>query len=426
MKRRLGKIYRGLASALCILPIPCSWMLPLAGEEIAMLTTGASRGVINPALNTFIAGDKLNRRFAVVHEDIYAKAAYFQNGAEAVSLVSIDCIGLTYPHVQAIRKRASELLGHSKLAPKRVIVCSTHCHSGPDVVGIWGPELGVSGRDEAYMEFLVETAAQQVRIAAGKAVPVTARYGSGPHEQAWVENICEPGVLDDELSVLQFLDAKGANVLTLTNFACHPTILDGVHDAVAADYVGGLYRGMSAAFGGEHLFLQGAVGAWVQPDKGDRSFDLADKYGRAVAARAQALLAAGKTLDSTEIAFAHKQFGIPLENEGWKQLSRMGVFGRDLGGEVTTEVAWFRIGEAQFATHPGETPPAYSLQTKAWMKPGAHFVIGLGLDALGYVLKPEYFEENAPPHAEYLTSMSAGKTTGPAILDALRSVIPAQ
>jgi len=100
------------------------------------------------------------------------------------------------------------------------------------------------------------------------------------------------------------------------------------------------------------------------------------------------------------------------------------VIKREIASTTTTEMAWFRIGEAQFITHPGETPPAYSFISKEMMGEGPKFVIGLGLDAMGYILKPEYFEpETKLPHAEYLTRMSPGKEAGPMVLAKIEKLI---
>ena len=58
------------------------------------------------------------------------------------------------------------------------------------------------------------------------------------------------------------------------------------------------------------------------------------------------------------------------------------------------------------------------------MDEGPKFVIGLGLDAMGYILKPEYFDpENDLPHAEYLTRMSPGKEAGPLVLEKIEKLI---
>ena len=98
---------------------------------------------------------------------------------------------------------------------------------------------------------------------------------------------------------------------------------------------------------------------------------------------------------------------------------------RPLGDTIETEVAWFSVGDAQFATHPGETAPAFTWATEELMDSGPKFVLGLGLDQLGYILKPEYFDDpEAIPHAKYLTSMSPGPDAGPSMMAALESIIP--
>lgn len=388
------------------------------------LYAGAASTTVSPAPGAFIAGDARNRKFAGTHDDLFVKAAVISDGAQDIALVAVDCIGLVRQDIEAIRQRGAALAGRASLPPERIVVASTHTHCGPDVVGIWGPDETTSGKDPAYMDGLIQTAAEQIARACGALRPATARCGTSSSPLAWVQNICEPGLLDPTLTVLQFRDEGGDSIVTLTNFACHPTVMDGITDQVSSDYVAGFYRAMGEAAGGEHLFLQGAIGGWVQPDKTGRSFALADQYGASVAARAMEALAGATEIAEGEIAFSRKTFTVPLANEGFRALAAAGVIDLPATDRIETEVAWFRVGPVQFATHPGETSPAYSQQTRALMGTGPIFVLGLTLDALGYILKPEYFDEGGYPHGEYLTGMSVGPQTGPAMMDALRAIIP--
>jgi hypothetical protein len=109
---------------------------------------------------------------------------------------------------------------------------------------------------------------------------------------------------------------------------------------------------------------------------------------------------------------------MPVVNPGFLQLSAAGVIQREMKGSVRTEIAWIRIGNATFATHPGETVPAMGIATKTMMAgDGPKMVLGLGMDALGYILKPEFFDPTRKiPHSDYLCSMSAGKETGPIVM----------
>jgi len=115
----------------------------------------------------------------------------------------------------------------------------------------------------------------------------------------------------------------------------------------------------------------------------------------------------------------------PMKNQGFSMLSKAGVIKRKFGEMVESEIATFNIGEAQFATHPGETVPAMGLETKAAMKgAGPKFVLGLSQDALGYILKPSFFiKENNIPHSEYLTGMSIGPETMKIIMDTLKMLL---
>lgn len=161
----------------------------------------------------------------------------------------------------------------------------------------------------------------------------------------------------------------------------------------------------------------------MQPVDGEGSFEKAERRGRELATEAIAAVETGDTLKTNAIRFTSKVVKFPVGNEAWKQLSAMGTIKRSIQDSVNTELVWFAIGDAQFATHPGETAPYYGLETKKLMKSGPRFVLGLSMDALGYILKPTFFEDSSIPHAEYLTSMSVGKETGPLIMKSLEELI---
>lgn len=388
------------------------------------LHAGAASTVVSPAPGAFIAGDARNRRFTGVHDPLFARALYLSDGTTALALVVVDNIGLTHPDIEHMRRRAVELAGDPALTPQRVVVSSTHTHSGPDVVGLWGEHELSSGRDPAYVDALVEAVATQVAAAAAARRPVTARVASGDHDLDWVQNVSEPGLLDRRVTVLQFVADDGAPVATLTNFACHPTVLDAVFDQVSSDYVGGFYARMGERVGGEHLFLQGAIGGWVQPDKTGRGVALAERYGASVAETALALLEGAQPLTAPTIRFASRRFEIPLENPGFLALLDAGVLERPLReGHIATEAAWFAVGEVEFLTHPGETSPAHSLSSRSLLGAEHSMVLGLTLDALGYILKPEYFEAGATfPSADYLTATSVGPEAAPRLLAVLEAL----
>lgn len=388
-------------------------------KETNLFTVGASSAPVNPPIGAFIAGDKQNRKFTGVHDSLYVKAVVINDGASSIALLTIDCIGLIYTDVQRIRERAAAI---SNFPADRIIVSSTHTHSGPDVVGIWGSDYQHTGVDTVYQKFLINTAAEQIKRADENRIEATIATGETTFGEPWVQNICNEEI-DRSVTVMQFKDKEGNSIASFTNFACHPTFMDAQFTEVSSDYVNGFYKHLNEQWQGENLFLQGPVGGWVQPVDGEGSFDKAELRGRELGLAVETAMSKAQPRSTSSIRFKSKKVNLPVANEAWKQLAAMGTIQRKIQDSVLTEIAWFTIGEAQFATHPGETAPYYGLETKKMMKTGPKFVLGLSNDALGYILKPSFFEDPTIPHAEYLTSMSVGKQTGPLVMKTLEELI---
>jgi hypothetical protein len=78
-------------------------------------------------------------------------------------VISCDIIGFLYPRVRKLREKI-EGVDH-------VIFTSTHCHSGADTVGLWGPFPGVSGLSPAYLKQLEDGVVDCVREAIERDFP---------------------------------------------------------------------------------------------------------------------------------------------------------------------------------------------------------------------------------------------------------------
>lgn len=390
----------------------------------AQWRVGASAAAINPDKGAFVAGHTLDRRFTGVHDDIHVKAVAVSDGRASVVILTFDCIGLLHPQLLEIRRTVAGLVRDPDFDTARIVMSSTHTHSGPDVVGLWGPDRMHSGVDTAYLTRLVSIAARQVVQAWHARVPARADYAEAEHGEGWVYNISKPESLDRSLVTLRFRDMRGRSIATLTNFACHPTILDGATEEVSSDYVAGFYRKMDSAAGGVNLFLQGAIGGWVQPEHEAKTFEQASFRGAGLADAVLQALASSKSLPGRDIAFERQRLRLPVANPGFRMLAQAGVIRREIGDSVETEVALFRIGRASFATHPGETLPGMSLRTRALLPAGGpRFVMGLGMDALGYILDRAFFEgDPRPPHSEYLCSMSVGPETSELVMTAIAAL----
>ena len=385
---------------------------------------GAASDPVNPGLENFIAGDKQNRNFGGLHDSLYVKAIAISDPKNTIVILTVDCIGLIYPTLVEIRKTAEARIPKDVLDVSQIVLSSTHTHSGPDVVGLWGEDQMTSGVKEDYMEMLVNVSVSTIEDALNKRQEATVHFAEKNYGEEWVYNISKPDELDRSLTMMQFRDLMGNSIATLTNFACHPTFMDGVTDQISADYPGGFYAELNEKLQGTNLFLQGAIGGWVQPEYEEKTFENAMSRGKELARVVIRTLGNSKRLDSTQIQYRSKIFSLPVSNPGFQQLSSLGVINRVVTDSVETEIAWFEIGDAKFVTHPGETSPKYALDSKELMNTsGPKFVLGLGMDGLGYIVTPDFFDSaNEVPHSEYLTGMSIDKQAGPMIMQVVEEL----
>lgn len=409
----MNKIVIGL---LLLVAISCT---PATTKHRDMLWIGAAAAPINPPIGSYIAGDQQNRKFKSILDSLYVKAIVVRNNETTIALLTVDCIGLMYPDLVKIRERVAQL---SDFPTAHIVLSSTHTHSGPDVVGLWGPDYQHTGVDSAYQVFLIYSAAEQIIAAYQKLQPASVWVSETTYGEPWVQNICNEEI-DRSVISMQFKDDRGNSIASLTNFACHPTFLDAVFDEVSADYPGAFYQTLDKTWGGVNLFLQGAIGGWVQPVEGKGQLQEAKKRGNELGQVVMKTMESAHLLENPVIHFKSKKVCFPVDNESWKQLSSIGTVPRKILDSVNTEIAWFRIGEAQFITHPGETAPFYALETKKLMGAGPKFVLGLGNDALGYILKPEFYEDSTRLHAPYLTATSVGKQTAPLLMKHIEQML---
>jgi hypothetical protein len=389
---------------------------------------GAASVVVNPPQGAYLAGYDTNRKSTGVHDDLFLKAVIFDDGKTPVALIVVDTISLPYPLVQQMRQTAAAKAEKLALPAERIICQATHSHCTPDTIGIYGPSelvTSLSGANADYLTQLVAAAGEAVGRAVDSLQPAKLAWAE-TQCKGWAVNDSEPQILDNSVTILECLDASNHAIATLTNFACHPTVLDNDTTLTSADWVGAFYKKMQSGLSGQHMFLQGAIGGWVQPKTPERTFALAEKYGDDLAEKALAALKQTQPINETAIRFAHKTFGMPVANPRFRAMSLVGLVQRDFaGGTVDTEVAWFSVGPAQFATHLGETAPEYALETRKLMQSSPKFVLGLGLDHLGYIVPPRYFDNTKDiKFADYLIDMSPGREAGPTMMKMLEEIIP--
>jgi hypothetical protein len=418
-------------------------------ENPKSLLAGAAALSITPKLDrsVFLAGFDANRPAASVHDELMARALVLELNGKRVALVGLDLIGLPNHRIRAIRSRLK------KVSPSHVVIASTHVHSGPDTLGLWGPSPTQTGRDPQYLDWLEARVAETIDQAASALRPATLRLAQTEVPDGLAVNIRERGLQDRTLTALQLRDRKGATISTLVNYACHPEVMRNGSFAMTADFCGATMREVERAFGGVGIYLNGALGGMVTTDGQTNRWEEVDRIGTGIGRVAVQALRKARQEPPGHLDIQSRLVELPLENErfraavmaGLLELPETGTNTRRPGEAgieteretseaksavtssvreppktMSTEVTLIRLGNAAFVTVPGELLPRPGLALRAALKERYRFIIGLGQDELGYILDPADFDRQL---YRYERSMSVGKQTWPILFQALQDLM---
>ncbi len=387
---------------------------------------GYSQAIITPLLTrpVYLAGFGNNRLATAIHDDLFVRSLSLDSGDVPVVLCALDLIGLFRRDVQEVIR----LVQHRAPAAA-VVIASTHTHHGPDTLGFWGPDSKTSGVDAAYMADLKTTITETILSSLSALQPVAFKTTSVP-VLGLVKNARDPEIVDNELTLAQFLDDTQAPLMTLLNFACHPEVLWEHNPTITSDYVGYLRTEVENQTGAPGIFFSGALGGMMTPDVKDHSFAEAEFIGRKLAQEGLKALAAVRSEREAKVSRQTREIQAKLTNMLYKiAFQRKLLPDVRVNGRVTTEVSLIKIGGLWIATVPGELLPKLGLALKAQLRDaGAQVagVIGLANDELGYILPVEDFRFPLTPFKpgkHYEETNSIGKDITPQVMDGLRSLL---
>ena len=308
----------------------------------ARLRVGFGRRTINPDMTktVWVAGFAHNRAATRIHDDLKAVAAVIDDGEHRIGLVALDAIGFFHDEVLAVRRNLP-----SSARLDYVVVASTHNHSAPDLMGIWGPSELRSGIDPEYRAAVVAGAAGALLDAVEALTPSSVSFVEVPLDPAGlVADSRDPQVFDATLRLMHFTRADGSTVGTIVNWANHPETPWAANTELTADFPGYLRdaleagvtvdgRQVEAGLGGMHVYVNGAIGGlmttnpqttvvdpYTQQPFTEPSHDKARALGRRLAQAALAAVRAGggvaqkraaDRLCRTHPGIAHRQHAVP-------------------------------------------------------------------------------------------------------------------
>jgi histidinol phosphatase-like enzyme (inositol monophosphatase family) len=376
------------------------------------------------------AFEALARRAESIHDDLYARAAALSDGQTTLVLCALDLVGF-------FQHDAAEVIGRVRQAHPRaqIVIAATHTHHGPDTMGLWGPDDKTRGVDALYLAELKDQIVGAILESLNLASEGAAVKMAGVRLPGVAKNARDPEIVDDELTVLQFLSQDQRPLLTLFDFPCHPEVLWEHNPHISSDYPGFLRRAVEAETGAPCIFFSGALGGMMTPDVQEHSFAEAEAMGIALAQAGLGALQKAENVNLAEQALnlTRREFNAKLQNPLFKIAIRRGLLPepRDARGRVTAEVNLIQIGAAWFLTAPGELLPKLGLAIKRKLRQagaGVAGVIGLANDELGYILpKEDYRYPLNPLHpgSHYEETMSISKEIGPRLMAAVEALLGA-
>jgi hypothetical protein len=298
---------RAALAALCLLA---------AAAPSRALEAAAGKVEITPDLKTekvWMAGfGATGRRPWGVHDPLYARLLILREGPTTVAIVGLDLLGFYRNDVADLRRISGfDSTGRS------LFLNSTHTHSGPDTLGLWGPVIGVSGINAKYHARINALIAAELKRLEGELRPVTAAGGHGTLDpRGLCRDSRDPQVLDPNLSVLRLNGTDGKAVATLVNWSCHAEVLGRENRLLTADFPGPLCARVEEKTGGACVFFNGMIGGLMTPDSRAENFYESYRIGTTVADAALAL----KTAPGPKRALAyHSEFvRVPVENSRYR------------------------------------------------------------------------------------------------------------
>jgi len=397
------------------------WIGGFGQGRAAMGVRGADHGLLGE-------GDGLDARAVVLQRD-----------GLRVGLVALDALGFMYDDTLAIRAMAAT----RGLDLDHVIVHSSHSHSSPDSMGIYGPSLTRTGYDPRYAAQVHTAAVDALADAVEGLTDVTVRYGSVSADDYWdngaanlIRDSRDPVIVDPRVGAVHLAGSDGP-VATLVHWANHPETVGSSNALLTSGFIHATRRVVQEGseglwdtaagrpgLGGVTVYLNGTVGGMmtslganvVDPDgithTNDDRWTKGDVIGALVGEMALDAVADGEEVAEVDLAIGAQSMRLPVDNIGFQAMFNLGNFAHrtaynfddgDLeDAEVATEMDILQLGPLRVVTWPGEVLPELVLGGKN----GEFTPAGSDLVDPGNDNPPEV---SAMPDGPYLLEQTGGE-----------------
>lgn len=355
-------------------------------QAAALFHAGVGKTDITPPVGTPLNGygDRLGRPSVAIHDPLFARAVYLDDGSTQAVIVSTD---LCMIH-RELRDRVMAFVPQ-EIPANAVFLTATHTHNAQGAMHQNLPWRFVSGRfNPEVLERTAKAIAEAIRQAYDSRRPATIGYAVGEQHHLSANRRIPGGPIDPQIGVILIREADGAPMAVITNFAAHPTsVPESDRFVISADYLATYYETVEQSFAPETLalFLNGAEGnQTLAPMQGSEGWALTERAGKALALAAKEI-AANIICRELPIYMAERECTLPPT--AWPQF---------LPTQATLRT--LEIGDALLAFFPGEpvVEIGLALREQALARGyAACFAVGLADEYLGYFVTPELYATDA-------------------------------
>jgi hypothetical protein len=288
---------------------------------------GVAKVNITPDQSMWMGGYASRERPAEGKQtDLWAKALVLEdNSGQRAVLVTLDLLGIDRGLSRAICGQLNELHGIQR---QQVALCTSHTHSGPVVASNLRAMhyLALDPVQQSLVDQYAESLARKVVAVVGEALDgltdAQLSWGQGvagfavnrrENPEADVVKLRAEGKLkgpvDHSVPVLAARRRDGMLIAAAFGYACHATVLNGFH--WSGDYPAYAQMAIEAA----HPTCQAMFWAGCGGDQNPlprRRVDLAEAYGRELAAAVQAVLEKEMTPIGGNLSCRYHELDLPL------------------------------------------------------------------------------------------------------------------
>jgi hypothetical protein len=324
-----------------------------------------------------------------VQQRIYAKAAAFGMGADTAIMISVDCTGVPDNVADVVSAALGLRLG---VARERVVISSTHTHSGPCVHGyadnLFGGPLppAQQQRVNQYTAVLTDKLEEVALDALANRTPghsITSATGSVSFGANRRGGPIAP--VDHDLPVMRVADAAGNTKAIITSYAAHAVTLNAGDNLVSGDWPGYARQAIEQMYpGAMALVMIGAAGDINPSPMGNTS--AAQAQGQSVAAEVERLVSGNLMAPvSQRIGAAHGELVLPFATAREPGDPFDARLAPSPGEHQYGITSWNFGDDIAMVFMEGEVTVDYSLRLKSLHNDGRMWVNAYTNDVQGYI-----------------------------------------